>query len=51
MVKFTRLTFSGDLGRYRDMILRSPQTFPQADFIIMESTYGDKLHDMVTCGH
>ncbi len=46
--KVTRLTFSGDLGRYRDMILRSPQTFPQADFIIMESTYGDRLHDIVT---
>ena len=27
----TRLTFSGDVGRYRDMILRSPQDFPQAD--------------------
>jgi metallo-beta-lactamase family protein len=46
--KKTRLTFSGDVGRYRDMILRSPQIFPQADFIIMESTYGDRLHDMVT---
>jgi metallo-beta-lactamase family protein len=42
----TRLTFSGDLGRYRDMILRSPQEFPQADYIIIESTYGDKLHDL-----
>lgn len=40
-----RLTFSGDIGRYRDVILRSPDTFPQADYIIMESTYGDKLHD------
>lgn len=40
-----RITFSGDLGRYRDVILRSPQTFPQADVIIMESTYGDKLHE------
>jgi metallo-beta-lactamase family protein len=45
--KITRLTFSGDVGRYRDMILRSPQVFPQADFIVMESTYGDKLHDLV----
>ena len=45
--KEINLTFSGDLGRYRDMILRSPQTFPQADFIIMESTYGNKLHDSV----
>lgn len=41
------LTFSGDVGRYRDMILRSPASFPPADFIIIESTYGDKLHDLV----
>ena len=40
------LTFSGDIGRYRDMILRSPDPFPAADYIIMESTYGDKLHDL-----
>jgi metallo-beta-lactamase family protein len=39
-----RLTFSGDVGRYGDLLLRSPQTFPQADYIIMESTYGDSLH-------
>lgn len=45
--KDVRLTFSGDIGRYRDVILRSPQNFPQADYIIMESTYGDKLHDLV----
>jgi metallo-beta-lactamase family protein len=45
--KEVTLTFSGDIGRYRDMILRSPDIFPQADYIIMESTYGDKLHDMV----
>ena len=41
------LTFSGDIGRYRDMILRSPAAFPAADFIIIESTYGDKLHDLI----
>lgn len=40
-----RLTFSGDIGRYRDAILRSPAEFPQADYIIMESTYGNSLHD------
>jgi len=39
-----RLTFSGDVGRYGDLLLKSPQTFPQADYIIMESTYGDSLH-------
>ncbi len=42
-----RLSFSGDVGRYRDMILRSPAAFPQADFMIIESTYGDKLHDLI----
>jgi metallo-beta-lactamase family protein len=40
-----RLTFSGDVGRYRDAILKSPETFPQADYIILESTYGNSLHD------
>ena len=45
--KETRLTFSGDLGRYRDIILKSPDEFPQADYIIMESTYGNKLHEEV----
>jgi len=43
--KETRLTFSGDVGRYRDAILKSPEEFPQADYIIMESTYGNSLHD------
>jgi metallo-beta-lactamase family protein len=44
-----QVTFSGDVGRYRDVILRSPQTFPQSDVIIMESTYGNSLHeDLVT---
>lgn len=43
--KETRITFSGDLGRYRDVILRSPEVFPQADYIVMESTYGNSLHE------
>ena len=43
--KVTRLTFSGDVGRYRDVILRSPATFSQADYILIESTYGNSLHD------
>lgn len=41
----TRITFSGDIGRYRDAILKCPESFPQADYIIMESTYGDQLHE------
>jgi metallo-beta-lactamase family protein len=43
--KETHLTFSGDVGRYRDAILKSPETFPQADYILLESTYGNSLHD------
>lgn len=42
----TRITFSGDVGRYRDVILRSPAVFPQADYILLESTYGNSLHEM-----
>ncbi len=41
-----QISFSGDVGRYRDVILKSPQTFPQADYIILESTYGNSLHDI-----
>ncbi len=45
--KTTRITFSGDVGRYNDAILRSPAVFSQADHIILESTYGNQLHDQV----
>jgi metallo-beta-lactamase family protein len=46
--KTSRLTFSGDVGRYRDVILRSPEVFSQADYILIESTYGNSLHDDVS---
>lgn len=39
-----RITFSGDVGRYGDLLLKSPQQFKQADYILLESTYGDSLH-------
>lgn len=45
--KETHITFSGDVGRYKDVILRSPEVFPQADHILIESTYGNSLHDPV----
>lgn len=45
--KTTHISFSGDVGRYNDAILRSPSVFPQADYILLESTYGNKLHDEV----
>ena len=33
--KETRISFSGDVGRYRDVILRSPAEYPQADYILL----------------
>ncbi|MEO8028045.1 MAG: MBL fold metallo-hydrolase [Bryobacteraceae bacterium] len=39
-----RLCFSGDVGRVRLPILRDPETMPKADYLIMESTYGDRFH-------
>lgn len=39
-----RLVFSGDLGRDEVSILNPPETIASADLVIMESTYGDRLH-------
>ncbi|MBV9962521.1 MAG: MBL fold metallo-hydrolase [Parafilimonas sp.] len=43
----TQISFSGDVGRYNDVILRTPHVFPQADYVIIESTYGNSLHTAV----
>ena len=45
--KLTRIAFSGDIGRYSDPILYSPQVFPQVDYLIIESTYGNKQHEPI----
>ena len=39
-----RLAFSGDVGRVNLPIIRDPQEMPPVDYLIMESTYGDRLH-------
>src|SRR5690606_37522818 len=39
-----KLTFTGDIGRKDDAILKGPLPFPQSDYIICESTYGNRLH-------
>src|SRR5512139_820542 len=39
-----RVTFSGDVGQYDTPILRDPEPGPAADLVLMESTYGDRLH-------
>jgi metallo-beta-lactamase family protein len=39
-----RIAYTGDIGRPVYPILSTPQPFPQADILITESTYGDRLH-------
>ncbi|MFC1712238.1 MBL fold metallo-hydrolase RNA specificity domain-containing protein [Candidatus Poribacteria bacterium] len=39
--------FSGDVGRWDRPILRDPTIFDSADYILVESTYGDRLHEDV----
>jgi metallo-beta-lactamase family protein len=43
--RHSRLLFSGDIGRKGLPILRDPQTTDDVDFLIMESTYGNRLHE------
>jgi metallo-beta-lactamase family protein len=40
-----RVLFSGDLGHYDQPIIRDPVAPPQCDYLLVESTYGDRLHD------
>ncbi|HTP85561.1 MAG TPA: MBL fold metallo-hydrolase [Bryobacteraceae bacterium] len=39
-----RLGFSGDVGRTGLPIINDPESLPPMDYLIMESTYGDRLH-------
>lgn len=41
----TRFWFSGDIGRFGLPILRDPVLPEKADYLVMESTYGDKIHN------
>ncbi|VTU36121.1 Ribonuclease [Variovorax sp. PBS-H4] len=38
------ILFSGDLGRSDDLVMRPPESPEQADYVVVESTYGDRLH-------
>ena len=42
-----RLVFSGDLGRYGDETMVDPEPVPEADYLVIESTYGDRIHPKV----
>lgn len=44
------VVFSGDLGRYGDPITPDPAAIAEADYLLVESTYGDRLHDRVDAG-
>lgn len=39
-----RLVFSGDLGRYNDPVMHDPEPVPEADCVVIESTYGNRHH-------
>lgn len=44
--KVINFCYTADIGRQANDILRKPQNFPQADFIVTESTYGNRLHEI-----
>jgi metallo-beta-lactamase family protein len=41
----TKIVFSGDLGRFNDPVMVDPEPVPLADYLIVESTYGNRRHD------
>ncbi len=43
--KTTKLVFSGDIGMKNKPIIRDPKIVEKADYLILESTYGNRLHD------
>jgi metallo-beta-lactamase family protein len=46
----TTVTFSGDLGRQHDLIMPTPSEIKTTDYLILESTYGDRQHDRTDPG-
>jgi metallo-beta-lactamase family protein len=43
--EYTTLYFSGDVGRYDVPILKAPEPYPGSTYLVVESTYGNRLHD------
>src|SRR5215831_17637505 len=41
----SKILFSGDIGRYDEPILNDPSSVEEADYLLVESTYGDRQHD------
>ncbi len=42
----TTILYSGDVGKYKSVLLQPPADTPPADYIILESTYGDRHHNL-----
>lgn len=40
-----KLTFSGDLGRPNQLIMKDPPKIKDTDYLVLESTYGDRIHE------
>jgi metallo-beta-lactamase family protein len=43
--KSLKIAFSGDLGRYDDPVMVDPVPIREADYVVVESTYGDRVHE------
>jgi metallo-beta-lactamase family protein len=43
--EYTTLYFSGDVGRYAVPVLQPPTAYPGSTYLVVESTYGNRLHD------
>ncbi|MFI4936925.1 MAG: MBL fold metallo-hydrolase RNA specificity domain-containing protein [Candidatus Berkiellales bacterium] len=43
--KGIKVVFSGDMGKMQDLVMRAPEAIHSADYLILESTYGDKRHE------